>query len=343
MRNLDLYGLKKERVAPVNVAGRRERHGAPFNPSHGPPLNSKHGPPNLSLQYAAIPPRGNPPRRPPRPPSLNILSQPTNSPRPRTESRVKFAVDPPDRPLTHHRTHHRVHNSTADPISGASHGDSTPHFIHRKIPKRPATAPGGASNYQGHRVTQECSSFDLSEFSEHHIFPHLTSSTRLASDGKQTQVITKFVLSTDDSHSRSLQPPLLLRRRRPGPLAILPAATAHLPPSSLPSSTDSPPPVTPRSSIPVCDPIISNPGPNVGSRSPGRFRDIGPPVHNPPTTPLPSPPVAFNEAAHSSVFDGRKILRVARSTSSLRSIPEVRKTLSHPESHTSQTSPCLVS
>ena len=350
MRKLDLDGLKEGHVAHVNfVAGRRERHGAPFNPSHGPPLNSKHGPPNLSLQYAAMP-CGNlyskPPRRPSRPPSLNTLSQPMNGSR--SQSRVKFALDSLDRPLTHHHTHHRAHNSTTDPASGASHGDAIPLPIHRKTPKRPATAPGGIScpNYQtGNRVADsECPSFDLSELPEQHIFPHLTSPTphlpqASAFNEDRKQVVTNSGLSTDE---RSLQPSLLVRRRGPRPLAIVPAATAHLPPQS---STDSPPPATPMSSISAGHSMVSDPGPNVGSKSPRRFRDIGPPIHNPPAIPLPSPPASavFNEAVHSSTLDDPKTLRVVRSTSAIRRLPEVRKIQSHPEPHALLTSPCLVS
>jgi len=352
MRKSDFYGLKEERAAHVNVPGRRERHGAPFNPSHGPPLNSNHGPPSLSLQYTGMP-YGNlyskPPRRPSRPPSLDTLSQPMNLSR--SQSRVKFAIDPPDRPATYHRTRQGVHDSTTDPASGASHGDVMPHPIHRKIPKRPATAPGGISGpiYQtGQKVTEEGSSFDISELSEHHDFPHLTSSTSrppsaFSEDGKQ--VATNSGPSTDDPRTKSLQPSsLLVRRRRSRPLAILPAATAHLSPSSLQSSIDSPPPATPTSSILAEFSMASNQGHNGGSKSHGRFRDIGPPVHSPPATPLPSPPGIFNEAARSPTFNNRKTLRVARSTSSSRrSIPEVRKTQSHPDFHTSLTSPFLVS
>ncbi|RDB22876.1 hypothetical protein Hypma_010325 [Hypsizygus marmoreus] len=102
-RTVALNGAANRASAQPQVVPRFPgKHGAPFNASHGPPQNASHGPPSLNLRHSDFV-RGSrataPPRRPPRPPSLNLSGQPSPT-IPRSPNRVKFAPEAQMRSFT---------------------------------------------------------------------------------------------------------------------------------------------------------------------------------------------------------------------------------------------------
>lgn len=124
---------------------------------------------------------------------------------------------------------------------------------------------------------------------------------------------TEFSLASSPSSS----PPFF--RRRPKPLALLPAPTAvQLPPSPAFSSTQSTPPAT-STSFSSASPQPQSPSPlNIRA-----FHRMSPPTSTPPDSPLPTPPMTPSydtvAAPHLSLLVGRRLtLRSAHSTTELR-------------------------
>jgi hypothetical protein len=127
-------------------------------------------------------------------------------------------------------------------------------------------------------------------------------------------------------------PPLVIRKRRPKPLVLLPTPTlARLPPSpafpSSPaiSSADSTPPTTPTTPRPPQSPL-SDVAPrkslsttSIPKCSPGRsLYSVPPPAYSPPNSPLPTPPTSPKVSSSTLAVPIDRRLRTAQSTAEFR-------------------------
>ncbi|KAF8076268.1 hypothetical protein FPV67DRAFT_1664553 [Lyophyllum atratum] len=336
----------------------RGKHGSLFHSSHGPPHNPSHGPRSLNIGTQALR-SGTSPHRPPRPPSLNLSSQPP-SVIPRSPTRVKFAPDPPVRPShptsplrqafprvgrTNRSSSVPDSSKDSDTIQDCQVQEVAAPDVDEKLSdysgNSPAKPTGLAPSPFSDTPNMAPAVLDLSDAPVSKSLYHASSSAphlplpQQRSRRPNTEP-RDSLRSSRDTLASFPQPPPLRVRKRPRPLVLLPTPTlAQLPPSPLFGSNDSTPVATPTTSRPLN--ALSSPK---SPKYPGRpLHTISPPAYSPPNSPLPAPPTSsgfvmpFDREKHSG-----RALRTAQSTSELRAhrfgnlYPSHRATSSAPAS-----------
>ncbi|EAU84683.1 hypothetical protein CC1G_00202 [Coprinopsis cinerea okayama7 len=317
------------------------RHGAPQNNVHGPPRNAKHGPPNvLQAQLSSInaAKKGDVGTRSPHPnqPSTflgqlsphrqgaDALPEPPNQ-RTRTPTRVKFdssvevlATRTSRVSLTERRPP-QIHSSKVKCNNNqASHSVSKHAGSGRVDDQRPSNGrPQRSDEDETSNSTEQATTTPPKGLKLYHSSqssPHLPA--RVERRPPEQEDLCALFPSP---------PPLIIRKKVPQPLVLQPRSppsTVAFPPSPNPSSTDSTPVSTPTSpkqfptSTPTQSPLLKASFVRHGNAVP-------PPLYDPPTSPLPSPPVNPQSTAYvprkpTYSLQGRAHLRGTMSTSSLR-------------------------
>lgn len=270
----------------------------PRNIGHGPPRNLKHGPPNvLQAQMSSI--NATSPRA-----GLRSAREQTAEPLPQQKARtIRFEASPLPVPR--------------EPKSAPSHGripsDQHDHLrigyqqVHNTQRESPSSSNGRPRS--GARMNPD-SPKGLKLHHASQSSPHLPPSSTPQECPIDSQDLSSLFPSP---------PPLVIRKRVPQPLVLQPrrpSAGSIAPSSPDPSSTESTPVSTPTSSK------FSPPTQSPLSKGFARHANGIPPLlYDPPTSPLPSPPVSPQSRPRQASVppQGRVHLRGAQSTNNLRS------------------------
>ncbi|KAH6915021.1 hypothetical protein BKA70DRAFT_1419972 [Coprinopsis sp. MPI-PUGE-AT-0042] len=261
------------------------------NAGHGPPRNWRHGPPNiLQAQMASINANSS------RVGHYSLREQTTESLSQQKARTIRFEASPLPVPR----------EAKAPPSRGRIPTEQQDHqgvgFLHNM--QREGPSPSNGEPRSGAHMNPG-SPKGLKVYHASQSSPHLPQDSPIDSQ--------------DLSSLFPSPPPLIIRKRVPQPLVLQPrrpSTGSTVPSSPDPSSTESTPVSTPTS------PKFSPPTQSPLSKSFARHANGIPPLlYDPPTSPLPSPPVSLqSKARQSSVpFQGRVHLRGAQSTNNLRS------------------------
>lgn len=316
-------------------------HGPPPNSRHGPPQNARHGPPNLSVVHptvlSCLPPSRSlqRPHRPPR-----IIIHPPGHRRPMDTNAVANPRSPPRVTFVLPTESEMSHSPRSAIFLGKNrtHCDSTPDFDCSTAPlvthNSPSHSPVNLKNCFAEEDTITPKTvhavLDLSSPLNQRSLYRSTSSTPYLPYTEAKSLPALPPVDTGRSDTLSLfphPPPLVVRKRIPKPLVLKATPSiAPLPPSPMInsagfSSTDSTPVATPTTSRPSSShssnplkPIIST-----TKYTSNRFISNIPPLfYDPPTSPLPTPPLSPSPRTQSETAGNIRPLRITKSASQLR-------------------------